>query len=569
MKIVPTLLGFSAVLGSSFQTVYGAATQEQWKRLGESLQGRLHPATPLSAPCFSVVNGKQVPRNESACREVQQGYTNPDFRFPRANARMILQWETCMRTSEGCLLDSLNPDNSAAWVGKDCKQGSIPPYFIEVAGPEDVQKAFDFAKKTGTYLSIKASGHDYKGRSSLPGSLSLWTANLKSMSYSKTFTPEGGNKTHAAVTLGAGATTEDIYKFADENKFTFVGGYAQTIAASGGWVAGGGHSVLSPVYGLGVDRVLEFKVVTPDGKYRTANEFQNQDLFWALRGGGGGTFGVVLESTMLVEPVMSLRVASISVPQNPDNAHQFLSLIINETYKWNQEGWGGHMTSVSLINVNPLLTLKEAQKSMKPITDFALVNNGTSVVEELPSWQAFFTKYVLSAQAVIGQPTIMGSRLMPTELFKTDQGRAQLLNITFTELTQYKTDPYIILGMPTVYKYTEGSTSITPAWRKASFQLGGSVRYSWNSTVSDIVQIYREVTERTQLARAIAPHSGAYFNEGDLYEPNHEVAFWGDNYPRLLKIKKKYDPEGILDCWQCVGSRGLTDPRFSCYLPLL
>jgi len=68
---------------------------------------------------------------------------------------------------------------------------------------------------------------------------------------------------------------------------------------------------LSPTLGLGVDRVLQFKVVTPDGIYRTANACQNQDLFWALRGGGGSTFGVVLEATTKAEKKMTLQ-ASIS-----------------------------------------------------------------------------------------------------------------------------------------------------------------------------------------------------------------------------------------------------------------
>ena len=88
---------------------------------------------------------------------------------------------------------------------------------------------------------------------------------------------------------------------------------------------GGGHGILSPNYGLGIDRVVsaleslkcrptdldsqvEFKVVTPDGKYRVANECQNEDLFWALRGGGGSTWGVVLETSQKVEPQLQLRV---------------------------------------------------------------------------------------------------------------------------------------------------------------------------------------------------------------------------------------------------------------------
>lgn len=65
---------------------------------------------------------------------------------------------------------------------------------------------------------------------------------------------------------------------------------------------------MSPAMGLGVDRVLQFKIVTPDGKYRTVNKCQNQDLFFALRGGGGGTFGVVIESTFLVTPKVEVQV---------------------------------------------------------------------------------------------------------------------------------------------------------------------------------------------------------------------------------------------------------------------
>ncbi|KAF9262540.1 FAD-binding domain-containing protein [Marasmius fiardii PR-910] len=564
---VPALLGFSAALGLSSQTVYATACQEQWDKLGGLLEGRLHAATPISSPCFSIVNGQEVQPNETACREVQEGYTDPDFRLLRASAFMFPQLETCQRTVEGCLLDSTNPNNSAAWVGKECKQGSVSPYFIEVSGPEDVQTAFKFAEETGTYLSVKGSGHDYKGRSSMPGSLSLWTGQLKSISYSESFTPEGGNKTYAAVTLGAAATFDEIYKFADENNFTFIGGYAQTISASGGWVMGGGHGVLSPVYGLGVDRVVEFKLVTPDGEYRTANEFQNQDLFWALRGGGGSTFGVVLESTMRVEPAMSIRVASISVPESPENARDFLTLIINETYRWGEEGWGGHMNAYSLINVNPLLTLEEAQESVKPITNFALEHNGTSVVEDLPSWQAFFEKYVLSAQAVVGQPTILGSRLIPADLFTNDSGKDQVHNVTYTMLTKYGINPYIVVGPPFLHNYTEGTTSVTPAWRNTLWQIGFNRKWNWNSTFEDIKHTYQTVTEVTQLQRDIAPNSGAYFNEGDTYEPNHEATFWGDNYPKLLEIKTKYDPLGLLDCWQCVGWRGPSDARFSCYIP--
>lgn len=54
---------------------------------------------------------------------------------------------------------------------------------------------------------------------------------------------------------------------------------------------------------------LQYKVVTPDGVFRTVNACQNEDLFFALRGGGGGTFGVVLEATMMVSPPQTFRMS--------------------------------------------------------------------------------------------------------------------------------------------------------------------------------------------------------------------------------------------------------------------
>jgi FAD/FMN-containing dehydrogenase len=58
-----------------------------------------------------------------------------------------------------------------------------------------------------------------------------------------------------------------------------------------------------------VDRILQFKIIVPTGEFLTVNEAQHPDLFWALRGGGGGTFGVVMETTFRVEPkLITLQV---------------------------------------------------------------------------------------------------------------------------------------------------------------------------------------------------------------------------------------------------------------------
>jgi FAD/FMN-containing dehydrogenase len=442
----------------------------------------------------------------------------------------------------------------------------VPPYYVDVQSVSDVQVAYAFSLVTGVHLSIKNSGHDYKGRSSSRGSLSLWTHNLQSINHSTVFVPEGcpASKSYNAITVGAGAYWQQVYSFAEANNITAIGGYHQTIAASGGWLQGGGHSVLSPSYGLGVDRVVQFKVVTPDGHYRVANECQNKDLFWALRGGGGSTWGVVLETSQKVEPQLKLRVASIAFNQTATNAAPWLKLVTQNALKWSKEGWGGHIGANTLINVTPRLTLDQAIASLKPVSDYALSQNGTVVIEELPSWNTFFEKYVIAAQSAVGAIRILGTRLIPAAKFESEEGLNEVYNMLVGMLPV--SNPNIILGTPFLYNYTQGSTSVTPAWRNSIWHLGMHQDWNFNTTKAEKRGAYKNVTEVTQTMRDISPNSGAYFNEGDVYEPNHEQAFWGSNYPRLLSIKKKYDPFGLLDCWQCVGWKGPKDPRYSCYL---
>ena len=89
-----------------------------------------------------------------------------------------------------------------------------------------------------------------------------------------------------------GEQWREVYSLMNEKNVLVVGGQAQTVGAAGGYSIGGGHSALSPLYGLTVDNILEVDVIIADGTLLTANSCTNEDLFWALRGGGGG-FGIV------------------------------------------------------------------------------------------------------------------------------------------------------------------------------------------------------------------------------------------------------------------------------------
>lgn len=103
--------------------------------------------------------------------------------------------------------------------------------------------------------------------------------------YHETFNPQGCDVTinTTAVTAGAATSVEDIYSNLDQYNLTVVDGMGPEVTM-GGYLTGGGHSPISNIFGLGSDQVFEVEMVTPMGEIITANECQNTDLFWAVRG---------------------------------------------------------------------------------------------------------------------------------------------------------------------------------------------------------------------------------------------------------------------------------------------
>lgn len=134
-------------------------------------------------------------------------------------------------------------------------------------------------------MVVKSTGHDYVGRSNAPNSLSIWVHNLKALKTHDSFRPNRCKFTihTSAVTVGGGMQMWDLYDALDALNQTVVGGGGKTVSV-GGYVTGAGHGLLSARYGLAADQVLEMEVVTPQGETVIANECQNQDLFWAMRG---------------------------------------------------------------------------------------------------------------------------------------------------------------------------------------------------------------------------------------------------------------------------------------------
>lgn len=158
-------------------------------------------------------------------------------------------------------------------------------------------------------------------RSTGAGALSARTHGLKDIDFIDEWVSE--TYTGSAVKVGAGVQGFEIVTAASGHGRVVITGECPTVGIAGGYTQGGGHSALSNAFGLSVDNVLEWEVVTADGQFLVANETSNSDLFWALRGGGPGTYGVVTSLTVRTHPDAVVAGATLSFSSNGTTTDRF------------------------------------------------------------------------------------------------------------------------------------------------------------------------------------------------------------------------------------------------------
>ncbi|KAI0372488.1 FAD-binding domain-containing protein [Pilatotrama ljubarskyi] len=559
--------------------------------LNATLGGRVQVAVPFARPCFPLASPDVFGQADSAaCAQVVQSYLQSDLITSDFGAYENTAGTICQATGEQCLLDSSNPNDTQAFLPPNkCEQGNLPSYFIDVRGPQDVIAAFDFSRKTGVPLSIKNTGHDYASRSTGAGTLALWTHNLQGTSYNKSFVPTGcKNAGVPAVTFGTGVLLGDLFRFADTQNITILGAADSSIAGGGGYVLGGGHSAFSNALGLAVDQVLEFEVVTPDGQHRFANACSHPDLFFALRGGGGGTFGVVLRVTMKALPQLTTPVirTGFSSPPSIEVQTKYIEFLIDHALPLASKGWGGYIKArphpsrsplrantfalriqpdLGLTFVNPLATMAEAAETMADLQQFVETQlNGTGLffLAETTSYLSFYNQFVANTTLPNDAPAALASRLIPASVFNSSTLRTQLLDAVMTA-SQRHTITLLFSVAPFFFK-DDGLTSVSPAWRESLWHIIYIDYWAYNTTVSQRAQIYEGLEADARALRKIAPDSGVYWNEASVFEPDYQQAFWGSHYGRLVGIKRKYDPDHLLDCWKCVDWRGASNERYKC-----
>lgn len=182
-------------------------SDSEWNQFDTTLGGSLYAIVPLAAPCY--LGSKSYDRK--ACNEVATGYRNFTMRSAVYGASEILNWETCH--DKGCTLQSLLPGLPPLF--SQCTPGRLSRYYVDVTHPRHVSETIKFACQHNIRLSIKNTGHDYFGRSTVPNSLAIWTHHMSNMSYHSDFKaskcPSADG--HNIGEIGAGTQASHVYAF--------------------------------------------------------------------------------------------------------------------------------------------------------------------------------------------------------------------------------------------------------------------------------------------------------------------------------------------------------------------
>lgn len=184
------------------------------------------------------------------------------------------------------------------------------------AGPGDIAECLSFARRNGIPVAVRSGGHSYAGWSSGKGRLVIDVQKMAAVQAS-------GRR----ATVGAGAKLIDVYAGLAARKRTIPAGSCPTVGISG-LTLGGGIGAVARAYGLTCDSLTGAAVVTADGKLREATEDSDADLFWALRGGGGGNFGVVTSLDFRTQVAPTCQTFFLSWPWSRAAA------VVREWQRW-------------------------------------------------------------------------------------------------------------------------------------------------------------------------------------------------------------------------------------------
>jgi FAD/FMN-containing dehydrogenase len=477
---------------------------------------------------------------------------------------------------------------------------SVPSdYAVACESVDDIKAAVDFARTHGVRIAVKGTGHDYFGRSCAPDSLLIWTHPMREITVHQAFVPAGaprGTTPVHAVTTSAGNRWLEAYRAATAAGRYIQGGGCTSVGACGGFALGGGFGSYSKRFGSGAAGVLEIEVVTADGRIRTVNRFQEPDLFWALKGGGGGTFGVVSRMTLLSHPIPRTDGwLSGQITAHSDAAYQeliqryleFVPAAINNPDWGEGVMWRKGVNEMELMTAFLDLTTAEAEAVWAPLLDPLRARPADFTVETSFTTQPFRDKWnpVGKSGAVMddrpnapdgyfwwrGNGGEVGAycggyagRGIPLACLsgaKAERLAKAIFAATRTSLVLWQTNKALAGEHPEALR-RDRQTSLNPAvFHNAAFvTVGDWVQYKYpgvqgHEPDAALAQAQMDGVNRAlRLITAATSGGGSYTNEGDFFERAWKSEFWGSNYARLARIKSEYDPDNLFRVHHGVGS---------------
>ena len=395
--------------------------------------------------------------------------------------------------------------------------------------------------------------------------MGLWTHNLKSTEVITRY--HSDDYSGPALKVAAGVRASEAYPAAQSAGLRVVGGSCPSVGLTGGFTQAGGHSTLSSQYGLGADQVLEWEVVTAMGDRVIATPSKNADLYWALSGGGPGTYGVVISMTVRAHQDGPVGGASLSFASNG---------ISKDTYWKAIAAWQTYLPSIVDTGSTAIYIMTPAAFQIAPLTA-----PGKSAVEVSTMLEPFtkkltelgitYSRNVSYESTFLGHYTkyfgplpygpyptaqLLGGRLVPRSVVENNNDALTAVMRDITENSAF----YIAataLGVkrnPNNIKPVS-SNAVLPAWRDALMTV--LVPSPWDFTVPRSVEEQRESQLTDSLIpklTAVTPNSGTYMNEADFHLATWKEDFYGENYAKLREIKAKYDPGNLFYATTAVGS---------------
>ena len=528
-------------------------SKQDWDNLNSTVGGHLVKTVPLGAVCrYSFGNVSYY--DATACAKLKASWNLVDPHLLSSSSMMQQLW-----VNASC--DPFDPPSTA------CLVDGYVLYTINVTQQSDVKAGLRFVQDHNIRLVVRNTGHDDLGRSNGHAALGIWLHYVTGIEYQPEYQSSGYQG--PAVKLMAGESSGNLIAKLSEHDMVAVGGACPTVSVAGGHTPGGGHSPLSSLFGMGAVHTLEFEVVTANGSTVTASPTRNQDLYWALSGGGSGNYGIVWSMTIKTFPDMKVALANLDFAIDATHTADDFFEAINV---WNSlapsiaKAGAYSYTYFSPIDANgvfsmhplfgPNLTVTQIDEILAPllqkltILDFPFKYNTSTYTTYYEAYTAAFRPWPvggLFGSRLIPRDTIehSGEKLLKTERNIWDMGMT-IAHLTF--------NAHRLIG-------ESPDNAVLPAWRHSDIHLvTGITPGNGAKNYPKMVQQQANITNIVLPAlQDLVPVSGAYMNEADAFDPDWKANFFGSNYNRLLQIKRKWDPYNIFWVTAGVGSDAVSE----------